>query len=115
MPKYTVRVHTSDIENAGTDSDIFITLKGNLHTSQEMQLDNADDNFERNKWDVFELEIQDLGTLESIRLRSDNSGSYPGWHCEKVIIQKTGGNEVTFPCNNWIADNILDRTLTPVG
>ncbi len=41
-------------------------------------LDNAKNNFERGKEDVFTLQSADLGELKRVRISHDNSGASPG-------------------------------------
>lgn len=42
-------VHTSDIRGGGTDADVFLELRGEKGVVGEQRLENARDNFTRNK------------------------------------------------------------------
>ena len=52
----------------------------------EKRLDNARNNFERAKTDVFPLEVPNLGVLKRAVIRHDNSGPSPAWYCCNVSI-----------------------------
>lgn len=102
---YEVRVTTGDRFGAGTDSRVFITLEGQNGTkSNEVLLDNAQDNFERNKTDVFSVESVYLGELKSIRMRIDGTGIGANWFLDKVVVksEKDGGKEWYFLCGSWL-------------
>jgi hypothetical protein len=113
---YLITVQTGDVENAGSDANVFITLFGANASSGERFLDNAEDNFERGRTDVFSHEMRDLGEIRFVRIRHDNTGNKPGWFLERILIQnqQTGAGFV-FPCSRWLAfdedDNRVDRIL----
>lgn len=102
MPTYRVSVKTADVGDAGTDSDIWITLYGsNGQTIREELTHNnwiatnppnffgGIDNFERNRMDIFDLQQQaDLGALQKIVVESDDTGNKPGWALEYVVVSK---------------------------
>ena len=48
-------VWTSDERGAGTDANVFITLYGNKGKTDEVQIGNATDNFERSQLDKFKV------------------------------------------------------------
>ena len=78
--KYQASVLTADCRGAGTDSNVFVLLRGmhngtqvdsaerKLHTSQNSN------KFEQGSLDVFELEIPDLGELNQLQIWHDGSG-----------------------------------------
>jgi lipoxygenase homology domain-containing protein 1 len=63
---YRIRVQTSDVRGAGTDSDVFIVIHGSQGSSSEFELANAANNFERNQTDTFEVSGLDVGSIHSI-------------------------------------------------
>jgi len=67
-------VFTGDRSGAGTDAQVSIELYGENGKSGLRILDNAQDNFERNKIDVFGIETIDLGKLQKINIGHDNTG-----------------------------------------
>src|SRR5215207_2362873 len=114
---YQISVITGDLDQAGTDARVYITLMGEKG-SFERQLGNPRNNFQRGCQDVFTYEMPDLGKLERIRVHHDNSGDHPGWLLERIVVyteatQHTGG--FRFPCGQWLAktvgDGRIDRTL----
>ncbi len=83
------RVFTSDIRGAGTDANVHLVAygkdkEGNSIKSDEIILDNKGDNFEAGQEDKFKVEMIDIGRPYKIRVAHDNSGSFPGWHLDKV-------------------------------
>lgn len=48
-------VWTSDERGAGTDANVFITLYGNKGKTDEVQIGNATDNFQRSQLDKFKV------------------------------------------------------------
>jgi hypothetical protein len=84
---YDVTVHTGNRSNAGTDGNVFLTLYGTRGVSPEVQLDNSEDNFERNKWDEFRFRFADLGTLTRACVRFDPlSGGSSAWFLDWVEV-----------------------------
>lgn len=113
---YRITVATGCVKKAGTDANVYITLFGTQDNSGERLLDNSEDNFEKGKIDTFSIEMSDLGDLEKVRIRHDNSGKNPGWFLEKIVIHnETDDREWTFPCYRWLAvdedDGKTDRIL----
>ena len=67
MTDYEVQVKTSDVWNAGTDANVFLTLYGNKDSSDKIALTGNGNLFERGKIDSFFVSVDDLGTLNKIR------------------------------------------------
>ena len=86
-----VWVHTSDMRGAGTDANVYFvaygkTKDGEYKKSDEIPLDNKGDNFEAGQVDRFKVEMDELGRLYKLRVGHDGSGSFAGWHLDKVCI-----------------------------
>ncbi|MGW7042201.1 PLAT/LH2 domain-containing protein [Streptomyces avermitilis] len=116
MPDYRINVHTADVDGAGTDANVYITVFGSNGSSDEIQLDSGRDDFERNSVDTFTHTLRDLGDLYRIRIRHDNSGSRPGWFLDRITIRdEDSDKECAFPCARWLAvdedDRRIDRNL----
>jgi hypothetical protein len=115
MTTYQISVLTGNLDHAGTDARVYLTLFGERANSGERELDNPRNNFERSCQDVFSFEIEDLGKLHSVRIRHDNKGDSPGWFLDRVVVYteamaQQGG--FRFPCGKWFSVNErLDRTL----
>lgn len=116
---YRVLITTGDNFGAGTDANVYITLYGKSGTSREILLDNPNRNdFEKGATDTFELrpdKVGNLGALEQIRIRHDNSGPLPGWYVVSVVIVDIAtGHKYTFPLNRWLATDEGDGSISVV-
>ncbi|CAL8249227.1 unnamed protein product [Merluccius merluccius] len=117
--KYEVIVITGDVKEAGTDTNVFITLYGVNGDSGKRQLRQKFRNlFERGRSDRFVLEMLDMGELHRITVEHDNSGSAAGWFLECVEVTNTANSVTTiFQCGKWLdlnkADGQIRRVLYP--
>jgi hypothetical protein len=119
MAQYRVNVYTGNLSpaaGAGTDANVYITLYGDLASSDELSLDNAGNNFEQGAVDTFTLRLRDLGPLKQVRIRHDNKFPLPGWYLDRIFIRnEESDQEWTFPCNRWLAqdedDGEIERVL----
>ena len=117
MTIYQIVVYTGSEENSGTDANVYITLFGENGNSDERELDNPENNFEKGRADTFSITTgKDLGNITDIRIRHDNSGNKPGWFLGGVTIHKEDSNDDwSFPCNQWLAkdedDHLIDRMI----
>jgi hypothetical protein len=59
---HQVAVYTGDVPGAGTDGDVWLWVDGTAGSTGWRYIDNADDNFERNKTDYFYLNLPNIGT-----------------------------------------------------
>lgn len=114
---YRIIVDTGDMDGAGTDANVFLTIFGSNGSSDERQLDNSQDNFEQGSSDNFDLETLDLGDLIRLRVRRDNSGPRPGWFLKRIVVRNEFTNQMwTFPCDRWFAKDeppfSTDQNLT---
>jgi len=113
MATYQIKVKTSKLgtlpQGEGTDANVYIELFGrksnaNLYTSGEFLLDNSgDDDFQRGETNTFTAIGKEIGELEYITLRHDNSGVGAGWHCNNIVVKnQTTDREWTIPVNAWL-------------
>ena len=84
-------VCTSDINLAGTDANVILTIygqnkQGEYKKSDDIKLENKGDNFEQSHRDEFKRETVDVGRPYKIRIGHDGSGFAPGWHLDKVEL-----------------------------
>nr|XP_055024965.1 lipoxygenase homology domain-containing protein 1 isoform X1 [Misgurnus anguillicaudatus] len=101
---YEVTVVTGDIQNAGTDTNIFITVFGANGGTEEMLLSKNEDRFERGQEDTFNLEIDDIAPLKKLRVRIDGTGSRPDWFLDKMIMRNLSTEEVyMFTYGEWLS------------
>ncbi|KAJ7993944.1 hypothetical protein DPEC_G00259930 [Dallia pectoralis] len=101
---YTTTVVTGDILEAGTDTNIFLTVFGANGSTEEMLLPKNEDRFERGQEDTFNLEIDDISPLKKIRVRIDGSGSRPDWFLDKILMRNSATEEMSlFTYENWLS------------
>jgi len=112
MITYKVLVTTGDRRGAGTDANVFLTLFGSNGDSGERKLESSGNNFERNQTDSFGIDCVDLGEIERINIRHDNSGIGPGWFLDKIVVQSGKGEMWFFPCGQWLADDEGDKQIS---
>jgi hypothetical protein len=113
---YRVNVTTGNINNAGTDANVYITISGIGGSSGERRLDTPHDDFERGNTGSYYFKTGHLGTLRHLRIRHDNSGSAPGWFLERIVVTDLySGRTWTFNAHRWLArdegDQRIDITL----
>ena len=114
---YNVTITTGNMKYGGTDAKVYITLHGKNGNSSERLLSASKGAFEVNDVDSFELKTtQDLGRLQSIKLRHDNSGKDPGWHVESVKITCLNDGVIYYiPVHRWFSkeddDGKISRTV----
>ncbi|KAJ8400007.1 hypothetical protein AAFF_G00400460, partial [Aldrovandia affinis] len=101
---YEVTVITGDVQNAGTDTMIYLSVFGANGSTEEILLQKNEDRFERGQEDTFNLEIDDIAPLKKMRVRIDGSGSRPDWFLDKVIMRSLITEEVSvFTCEEWLS------------
>ena len=115
---YYVSITTGDLRNAGTNARVYVTLNGSLGSSGEYQMEGTGNDFRKGKTDSFRIRLaRELGELESVRIRHDSSGLFPGWYLEKVEgrLDQTE-RHWSFPCGRWLdkkeGDGSDDLVLT---
>lgn len=112
MPTYSITVYTGDVDDAGTDANVFISIYGSKGSTEEFQLDSGDNDFERGSVFNASFDLNDLGDLRAIHIRHDNYGPRPGWWLDKVDIRNEESNKSwSFPCHRWLARDELDHRI----
>ncbi|CAF4073398.1 unnamed protein product, partial [Rotaria sordida] len=112
---YRVTTKTSNIDDAGCDSDISIVIFGQNGDSGELKLENSSthmNKFERDREDIFTFEnILSLGELTKLRVsNSESSFLKKSWHLEHVKIDDIQtGQSYMFPCNKWLSSKKDDH------
>lgn len=98
---YKIVFHTGDLDRAGTDASVWLTVHGTLGDSPVKNLDNDDDNFERNKTDVFgSFNWLNIGTATSVTVKKGTNGSE--WFPSYVqIYSQTDGHVQTCEIGEW--------------
>ena len=109
------------MDYAGTDAHITIQLLGEKNTSPELLHDDGNDNHERGKFDIISnshLLTDNVGWINKIRVRNDNSGDHPGWYVNYIKVTDPS-NYLSWrvDLNRWISKEYgLDATMdVPIG
>ncbi|XP_056377904.1 oxygen-regulated protein 1 [Hyla sarda] len=103
--KYKINVYTGHLEQAGTDSPVYICLYGEQGDSGQRVLFRPGflNPFQKGQVDVFEIEAVSLGKLQRVLLGCEANHKSQYWYCEKVIIREQGElSEYIFNCERWI-------------
>lgn len=84
-------VYTADERAAGTNAKVQLVIygkneKGESVKSDEVRLENSEDNFEAGQEDQFKIETIDVGRPYKIRVSHDNSGSFAAWKLDRVSL-----------------------------
>ncbi|XP_065681247.1 uncharacterized protein LOC101237406 [Hydra vulgaris] len=109
---YQIIVNTGSRRNAGTKSNIFFTVVGDLNDSGVRRLRDAErECFQRASCDIFIMTTHSsLGELDFIRLWHDNSGG--GWYVKNIIINDLQTKkQFVFIGRRWIAADCGSCTL----
>ncbi|XP_065660262.1 uncharacterized protein LOC136084073 isoform X2 [Hydra vulgaris] len=104
---YQIIVYTGNRKDAGTESNIFFTVAGNMGDSEVRRLKGSERKcFQRSGCDMFIMTTQSsLGDLDYIRFWHDNSGG--GWYIKNIIIiDLQTEKQYLFIGNRWLA---IDR------
>jgi hypothetical protein len=120
---YSISTHTSDVPKAGTDAKVHITLFGANGDCGVRALATSvgrhRDKFEKGHEDIFLIEVLDLGELKKVTIGHNSGGlKDSSWHLDRVVVRrKDTGEEVQFPCREWISrkhsDKKTERDLFP--
>ncbi|XP_066480514.1 oxygen-regulated protein 1 [Tiliqua scincoides] len=102
---YQVYVYTGSLEQAETDSSIYLCIYGERGDSGLRLLHKSDKpvKFQRGMVDMFEIQAVSLGNLQKVLLRCKANNKSQSWYCEKVIIRELEKNsEYIFSCERWL-------------
>ena len=120
--KYKITVHTSDKRWAGTDASVTARLLGEADgVSSEtafFNLENSANNFERGRVDEFLIDARDVGVVQGIEIKMDNSGLGAAWHLRAVSVAKASAPDdaTHFDHDDWLdgkTPSVLLRTSDP--
>ena len=73
--QYRVTVYTGNVEKAGTNAHVYINLVGQDGQSADRLLDNSIDNHARGSVHQYVIDTRDLGELQFLHIRHDNTVS----------------------------------------
>ncbi|XP_048796074.1 lipoxygenase homology domain-containing protein 1-like isoform X1 [Lagopus muta] len=102
---YHVNVYTGDLEQADTDSPVYLCIFGERGDSGQrlLQKSGIPVKFLRGKVNAFEVKAVSLGKLQKVLLRCEANSKSQYWYCDKVIVREDGNNsEYVFNCERWL-------------
>ncbi|CAF0916712.1 unnamed protein product [Rotaria sordida] len=114
---YEIIVYTGGKRNAGTDSQVYVTLFGkNGKKTGKIHLQNSNnkDPFERNQADKFHVQGEYIGELIKLRIEHDNSGLLSGWFLDRIVVTDLNDSKTkyTATCNKWLAKDEDDKQIS---
>ena len=110
MVRHRVVVYTSDVQGAGTDASVFITVNGDRGESGPHELFFGKSDFKRGAKDVFTIDVKDVGAVRTVVVSQDGRGSSPSWHLNSVELRNENtGLENVFVCKEWVESEILGQ------
>lgn len=101
---YAITVKTADVKDAGTNSNVYVTLNGANGSSAETLFDKPGyDDFERGDIDTYYISAnKDLGEIKSITVRLDGSSkNKQAWFPTSFKVEYNS-KTWTFYNTNWI-------------
>ena len=98
-----MRVFTSDVWGAGTDSDVSVVIVGEDGDTGAHRLDSSKNDFERNTIGNYFVNGPNIGALTSLVVEMKAKGFGPDWHLSHVEVSNSATGEVAvFPYHDWI-------------
>jgi PKD repeat protein len=116
---YEVEILTGDVEDAGTDANVYVALygkadasgqrnaSGDMFLSPAYETPKPGDPFEKGQTDTFLLKDQwSLDDVDHMILRHDNLQKKPGWYVQGVKVKNLATKaEWIFVPGQWLADD----------
>ncbi|XP_052644258.1 oxygen-regulated protein 1 isoform X2 [Harpia harpyja] len=102
---YHVHVYTGDMEQADTDSAVYLCIYGKRGDSglRLLHKSGMPVTFQRGMVNAFEVEAVSLGELQKVLLRCEAGAKSQYWYCDKVIVREAENNsEYVFNCERWL-------------
>ena len=101
---YLVNIQISNVEDAGTDANIYVQLFGENGFSDQILLDTPGKNdFEVNTFNTFLITSDNLGKLNSVTITNDCTGPDPGMKIDYIeITDKSNGQHYRAKCDRWL-------------
>ena len=119
---YKIDIHTSDMDNAGTDANVHLIVFGDKGDTGKLMMDTSADNFQRASKDTFsKTGVKNVGKISHIVVGHDEANLGPSWHVQQITaFNLATGETVTFNADCWIAKDKAPHysseiTLSPVG
>lgn len=96
--RYYITLTMSDVDGAGTNADINVMLHGSKGNSSYYSLDTENyDDFERGTTKQYEIAVnKDIGILQAITVKSDNSGKDPAMSFKQIVVKDVSNKKVYY-------------------
>ncbi|KAJ7338826.1 hypothetical protein JRQ81_012728, partial [Phrynocephalus forsythii] len=104
VKQYVLCISTDSSPDSGTDSDVYVTLKGSVGDTGRRKLPKkGEDIFARGKVGSFQIEAVDIGTPYELLVEK---GKGSDWHLEKIVVKEENfvGQEILFAAQTWLRD-----------
>ncbi|KAJ8309048.1 hypothetical protein KUTeg_013922 [Tegillarca granosa] len=113
---YRIDVYTGDIDNAGTDAQVSITIKGSRDILPKTPLKKSRGSskftFLRNTKETFYIKGPKLGNLEIVTIEHDGLEKKHGWYLDRIEITEIRFDQTwIFLCNQWLSMHIKDYQI----
>ena len=116
--RYRIQIKTGNEELAGTDARINIKLFGSEGTSPWYEIYSAPKSpsgitiehlgtFEKGDTDNIYINSLDLGEVNQIQIKHDNSGLGPGWYISEIWVEDLETNTTWYSRPNTWLDKVL--------
>ncbi|KAK2499768.1 hypothetical protein MC885_010413, partial [Smutsia gigantea] len=105
LVRYHVDIHTGQLKQAETESEVSLCLYGERGDSglRLLYKSNMPLKFQRGQIDTFHVEAVSLGKLQKVLLHCEASDTSQHWYCEKVVVREPGSaSESIFTCERWL-------------
>lgn len=116
MATYSITL-VSGAHDGGVDeaSEVYLTMFGTKASSREFDPARAG-RVEPEAPATYHVDLTDVGDIQRVRVRHDDTGVGPGCYLDRIVVQAAGTlQEWTFVCQRWLArhkdDGAVERTL----
>jgi hypothetical protein len=116
MATYSITlVSGADDGGIGGASEVFLTMFGTRASSRELRPATVG-RAAAGPPATFDVDITDLGDIQRVRVRHDDTGVGPGCFLDRIVVREAGTQqEWKFVCQRWLArhkdDGATERTL----
>jgi len=101
---YLIGVVTGIQLSAGTTSNVFLKLHGELGSSKAFYLNGNGKKITRNSELFFTVSSKNLGPIKQVEIWHDSKGKRPHWFCERVMVEHLGSGEIyQFIVEQWLS------------
>merc|ERR1712227_30900 len=109
---YDFLVKTGDMDCAGTDANVSITVFGDKGETDQLRLAKSSahlNKFEKGQVDVFQAKMKDVGNICKCVVEHDNKGLGSSWYLQYVEIKKDS-QTYRFDADQWMEKGEQDTT-----